>query len=32
MLKEGATGSDFFILENGEAIATKTLEQGKEPQ
>ena len=31
IIKEGEPGNDLFLLQEGEAIATKTLEAGKEP-
>ena len=30
-MKEGEQGDIFYIIEQGEAIATKTLEEGKSP-
>lgn len=32
IIKEGENGDIFYILEEGTAVATKTLEEGKEPQ
>ena len=32
IIKEGEEGNVFYMLMNGEAIATKTLEPGKPPQ
>lgn len=29
--KQGDKGSEFFLLEKGECIATKVLETGKQP-
>ncbi len=31
VIKEGEMGDVFYIIEEGEAIATKTLEPGKQP-
>lgn len=31
ILQEGDSGDDFFFIEKGEAIATKTIEAGKAP-
>jgi len=31
VIKEGELGDVFYIIEDGEAIATKTLEPGKQP-
>lgn len=31
IVKEGETGTNFYILEVGDCVATKTLEEGKEP-
>jgi cAMP-dependent protein kinase regulator len=32
IIKEGESGNEFFLLQEGKAFATKTLEAGKEPQ
>ena len=32
IIKEGEPGNDLYLLQEGEAIATKTLQAGKEPQ
>lgn len=32
IIKEGADGSDLFLLQEGEAVATKTLDQAKGPE
>lgn len=32
IIKEGEDGMDLFLLQEGEAYATKTLEEGQEPQ
>jgi len=31
ILHEGDNGDDFFFIEKGEAVATKTVEAGKAP-
>ncbi len=31
MIKEGETGSVFYFIQHGDAIATKTIEAGKAP-
>eukprot|EP00331_Platyophrya_macrostoma_P029286 CAMPEP_0176439432 /NCGR_PEP_ID=MMETSP0127-20121128/19937_1 /TAXON_ID=938130 /ORGANISM="Platyophrya macrostoma, Strain WH" /LENGTH=377 /DNA_ID=CAMNT_0017823695 /DNA_START=52 /DNA_END=1185 /DNA_ORIENTATION=- len=32
VIKEGETGNTFYFIEDGEAVATKTLKQGSEPE
>lgn len=32
VIKEGELGDAFYIITDGEAIATKTLQEGEEPQ
>ena len=32
VIREGDLGDVFFIITDGEAMATKTIEEGKEPQ
>lgn len=32
VIKEGESGNDLFLLQDGSAIATKTLKEGEEPQ
>lgn len=32
VVKEGEFGDNFFLIEEGEAIATKTLKEGDEPE
>ena len=32
VIKEGESGNDLFLLQDGSAIATKTLNEGEEPQ
>ena len=32
IIKEGDEGNNFFIIEEGEAVATKTLEAGQDPK
>lgn len=31
IIKEGEVGNKFYLISEGEAIATKVLEEGKEP-
>lgn len=32
VIKEGEQGDKFYMIEEGELIATKTLQKGQEPQ
>ena len=32
VIKEGELGDIFYIITDGDAIATKTLQEGQEPQ